>query len=177
MAGKERRRRLGAVLRRLRRLQAPRAGERRSPDPALGVPHLLHALPAGDRAGHAAIPVRVPDPGGDADRHGGRQRLHVRRLDRRRRGGADGAPRDQAAQGGALPATCIRTIATTIETVSRLAGDAVVALPPAPARPRDLRDRIDDRPSRASSCRRRTSSAICSISSRSPRRRTPPARC
>ena len=62
--GEERRGRLGAVLRRLRRLQAPRAGERRSPDPALGVPHLLHALPAGDRAGHAAVSVRVPDPGG-----------------------------------------------------------------------------------------------------------------
>ena len=94
--------RLGAVLRRRRRLQAPRAGDRRSPDPALGVPHLLHALSARDRAGHAAIPVRVPDAGGDAHRHGGGQRLHVRRLDRRRRGGADGASRHQAAQGGAL---------------------------------------------------------------------------
>ena len=36
---------------------------RRSPDPALRVPDQLHALPAGDRAGHAAISVRVPDPG------------------------------------------------------------------------------------------------------------------
>ena len=54
---------LGAVLRRRRRLQAPRAGHRRSPDPALRVPDLLHALSARDRPGHAAIPVRVPDPG------------------------------------------------------------------------------------------------------------------
>ncbi len=44
--------------------QPPRAGERRSPDPALGIPDRLHALPARDRARHAAIPLRVPDPGG-----------------------------------------------------------------------------------------------------------------
>ena len=81
--GAERRGRDGAVLRRRRRLPPPRAGERRPPDPALGVPHLLHALPAGDQPGHAAISLRVPDPGGEPDRHGGRQRLHVRRLDRR----------------------------------------------------------------------------------------------
>ena len=95
------RRRLGALLRRRRRLQAPRAGHRRSPDPALGVPDLLHALSAGDRPGHAAIPVRVPDPGGDADGHGGGQCLHVRRLDGGGGSGADGASRHPAAQGGA----------------------------------------------------------------------------
>ena len=55
----------------------PRAGERRSSDPALRVPDHLHALSAGDRAGHAAISLRVPDPGRDAHRHGGRQRLDV----------------------------------------------------------------------------------------------------
>ena len=38
-------------------------GDRRPPDPAQRVPHLLHALPARDRAGHAAGPLRVPDPG------------------------------------------------------------------------------------------------------------------
>ena len=74
---------------------------RRSPDPALRVPHLLHALSAGDRPGHAAVPVRVPDPGGDADGHGGGERLHVRRLDGDGRSRADGAPHHQAAQGGA----------------------------------------------------------------------------
>ena len=42
--------RVGAVLRRRRRLPPPRAGERRPPDPALRVPDLLHALPAGDAA-------------------------------------------------------------------------------------------------------------------------------
>ncbi len=66
--GAERRRRLGAVLRRRRRLPPPRAGERRPPDPALRVPHLLHAVPARGRAGHAAISLRVPDPGREPDR-------------------------------------------------------------------------------------------------------------
>ena len=68
---------VGAVLRRRRRLQAPCAGDRRSPDPALRVPDELHAVSAGDRAGHAAISVRVPDPGRGAHRHGGGERLHV----------------------------------------------------------------------------------------------------
>ncbi len=84
--------------------------ERRPPHPALGVPDLLHALPAGDRAGHAAISLRVPDPGREPDRHGGRQRLHVRRLDRHRRGGADGAPPDSGGRRYS-PAACIRNIA------------------------------------------------------------------
>ena len=52
--GAEPRRRLGAVLHRRRRLSPPRAGRGRPPDPARRVPDLLHALPAGDRAGHAA---------------------------------------------------------------------------------------------------------------------------
>ena len=38
-------------------------------DPAVGVPDQLHALPAGNRPGHAAVPVRVPDPGREPDRH------------------------------------------------------------------------------------------------------------
>ena len=37
--------------------------DRRPHDPARRVPDLLHALPARDRAGHAAVAVRVPDPG------------------------------------------------------------------------------------------------------------------
>ena len=92
--GQEPRRRRRAVLRRGRGLSPPRAGQRRSPDPALRVADGLHALPARDLAGHAADALRVPDPGGKAHRHGGRQRLDVRRLDRHRRGRADGAPPD-----------------------------------------------------------------------------------
>ena len=132
MAAQERRGRLGAVLRRARRLQAPRSGERRSSDPALRVPDQLHALSARDRAGHAAVSVRVPDPGRAADRHGGRQRLDVRRLDRRGRGGADGASRHPAEEGGARRAACIRTIARrSRDRLGACPGDAVVRLPPA----------------------------------------------
>ncbi len=80
----------GAVLPRRRPLPPSRPGGGRPPDPARRVPHRLHALPARGRAGHAAVPVRVPDPGGAAHRHGGRQRLDVRRRHRLRRGGADG---------------------------------------------------------------------------------------
>ena len=110
MAGAQPRGRVRAVLSRRGRLQAPHSGDRRPPDPALGIPDQLHALPARDRPGHAEGPVRVPDPGRDADRHGGRQRLDVRRLDRLRRGDADGAPADEAREGGAVgrPASAIR---------------------------------------------------------------------
>ncbi len=50
-------------------------GGGRSPDPARRVPDLVHAVPAGDVAGDAAIPVRVPDAGRAADRDGGGERL------------------------------------------------------------------------------------------------------
>src|SRR5215510_2253728 len=53
------------------------AGDRRPPDPALRIFDLVHAVSARDRPGHAAIPVRVPDPGGDTHRHGGGERLDV----------------------------------------------------------------------------------------------------
>ena len=92
----QRRGRIGSVFSRQRRLSAAHSRDRRSSDPALRVPDQLHALSAGDRARHAASPVRVPDAGGGADRHGGRQRLDVRRLDRVRRSHADGAPPDAA---------------------------------------------------------------------------------
>ena len=142
--GEEPRGRRRPVLRRRRRLSPPRAGRRRPHHPALGVPDLLHALPAGDRAGHAAIPLRVPDAGREPHRHGGRQRLHVRRLDRDRRGGADGASRHAAAEGGALrrPASAL----------SRSGRDAVAAWPatrssrstPTRAAPRTCSPSIDD---------------------------------
>ena len=77
LAGRNIAGRIGAVLRRLRRLQAPCAGQRRSHHPALRIHDGLYALSAGDRARHAAISVRVPDPGRGADRHGCRQRLDV----------------------------------------------------------------------------------------------------
>src|ERR1700743_3323761 len=54
MAGRNRAAGEGAVLLRRGGLQAPRAGQRRSPDPALGILDILHALPARDRPGHAA---------------------------------------------------------------------------------------------------------------------------
>ena len=99
----------GAILCRGRRLQAPFAGQRRSPDPALRVLDLLHAISTRDRPGHAAIPVRVPDPGGHAHRDGGGQCLHVRRLDGGRRSGADGAPVEQATprRAGRQPASAL----------------------------------------------------------------------
>ncbi len=53
------------------------------------------------------------------DRHGGRQRLHVRRLDRHRRGGADGASPDQAPQGGAFRRRSIRITAQSCDTMSQ----------------------------------------------------------
>ena len=109
IAESQRRRGLGAVLSRRRRLQAPHPGQRRSSHPALRVPDQLHALPAGNRARHAAGLVRVPDPGRGADRHGGRQRFDVRRFDRLRRGDVDGPPPDAAQSGGDLgrPASAI----------------------------------------------------------------------
>ena len=132
MAAQERRGRLGAVLRRLRRLQAPRSGERRSPDPALGIPHLLHAVPARDRARHAALSVRIPDPGRAAHRHGGRQRLDVRRLDRVRRSRADGASRHQAEEGGARRKSASALSRNGRDRVAASSDHAVVALPPSP---------------------------------------------
>ena len=177
MAAREHGGRVGAVLRRRRRLPPPRAGERRSPDPALGVPDLLHALPAGDRAGHAAIPVRVPDPGREAHRHGGGQRLDVRRLDRRRRGGADGAPPHQRRKavlaGGLHP----HYRDDGRDACRAWPSDEVVALPPRRrAATRTSRASIDDT-APASSCSRPTCSATSTTSRRSPRRRTRPARC
>ena len=102
MAGTQRRGGLGAVLSGRGRLSASHPGERRSSHPALGVPDQLHPLSAGNRPGDAAGPVRIPDPGGGANRHGGRQRLDVRRLDRLRRSDADGSPADQAAESDSL---------------------------------------------------------------------------
>ena len=99
-----------ALLPRLRRLPAPRSGERRSHHPARRVPDQLHALPARNRAGHAADDVRVPDAGRAPVRLRGRQCLDVRRLDRDVGSDPDGAPDHAPEQDGHLvgraPALC-----------------------------------------------------------------------
>ena len=99
-----------ALLPRLRRVQASRPGERRPSHPARRIPHRLHALPARNRAGHAAGPVRIPDPGRAAARLRGRQCVDVRRLDRLlgsdRHGAADHAAEEGDRLVGAPPALC-----------------------------------------------------------------------
>ncbi len=148
----------------------------RSPDPAVRVPDLLHALSARDHAGHAAVPVRVPDPGRASDGDGCRQRLDVRRLDRFRRGGADGAPGDAAEEGGgvgrAASAVC-RRHRHVVEVRQR------ARRPASPPRLEAWRtsSRASTARPLASCCNTRTSSAACAICSRSPTPLTPKARC
>ena len=67
-----------------------RPGDYRFAGAAGRVPHLLHSLPGGDYPGNPAGHLRVPDHDLRAHRHGDRQRLHVRRLDRRGRIGIHG---------------------------------------------------------------------------------------
>ncbi len=162
--GEEPRGRRRAVLPRRRRLSPPRAGERRSSDPALGVPDQLHALSAGDLAGHAAGAVRIPDPGRGADRHGGRQRLDVRRLDRLRRGDADGAPPDAAAARRCSRAACIRNMPMSPRRSPRWPATRSCACRPTRMRDEDIAAADRQRRPPASSCRARISSAIRAIS-------------
>ena len=98
-AGAEERHRLRQLSGRGRVSPLP-AGDYRLAGAARRVPHQLHALPGRDHAGHAAGHLRVPDHDCRADRHGRGQRQHVRRLNRRGRGGDDGRARDRPAQGG-----------------------------------------------------------------------------
>ncbi len=79
--------------------------------PARRIPHLLHALPGRDHTGHAAGHLRVPDHDLRAHRHGDRQRLHVRRLNRRGRGRDDGRPRHWTRRRASSRAPCIPNIA------------------------------------------------------------------
>ena len=102
LSARRRRGRLGSLLPGRRRLSAACAGDSGPSDPALGIPDELHALSAGDFAGHVAGSVRVPEPGRGPDRHGSRQRLDVRRLDGLRRSDADGPPADAATEGSAF---------------------------------------------------------------------------
>ena len=169
------RRGLGAVLPRRRGLQAPYSGERRSPDPALRIPDQLYALSAGDRPGHAEGPVRVPDAGRDADRHGCRKRLDVRRLDRLRRSDADGAPADEARQGGAVRRPASAIFRRRGDAGANGRGDGRAA-PRTSARARTSRPRSTTRRP-ASSSRPRISSATPATSRRSPPPRMRGARC
>ena len=99
--------------------------------------------------GTLAGSVRVPDPGRRADRHGSRQRLDVRRLDRLRRGDADGASADAARARRCSPAGCIRNMPTSPRRSPQMAGDEIVRLPlDVKARRRTSRAAIDD----ATSC-------------------------
>ena len=83
---------------------------------ALRVVHELHAVPAGDLAGHAAGDLRVPDHRVRAVRPRRRQRVDVRRRVGGRRGGADGAARDRQARTRSSPARCTRTTSRPIDT-------------------------------------------------------------
>ena len=98
VAGRDR-----AVLRRRRRLSPPCAGERRPSDPALRVPHLLHALPArGVSQGTLQYLFEFQTQVANLT---GMEVANASMYDGStgdRRGGADGAPRDQATEGGAL---------------------------------------------------------------------------
>ena len=136
---------------------------RRSPDPALRVPDQLHALSARDRAGHAAISVRVPDPGRATLT--GMEVANASMYDGStgdRRGGADGAPRHQAPQGGALRRPAPALSPRWCETLSAHGrATTVVALPPDAAGDRGPARRNRRQTCPASSCRRPTSSAIC----------------
>ena len=90
MAARNAERARHGVLPRRRALPPLRPGDRR-PDALPGrVAHVVHAVPAGGLAGHAAVDLRVPDAHLPADRPGGRQRVALRGRDRARRGAADG---------------------------------------------------------------------------------------
>jgi hypothetical protein len=87
-----------AVVSRRGRLFAFFSNRRRSPDTAIGVFHVLHAVSAGDITGHAAIHFRISNADLPTDRDGGRKRIDVRRLNRNGRSLPDGATRNAAGQ-------------------------------------------------------------------------------
>ena len=178
-------RRRGAVVPRRRRHAAHHPVGRRHAAPAQRVVHELHAVPAGDLAGHAAGDLRVPDDGlrGLRPRRG--QRVDVRRRLGGGRSGADGAARDRAAARARR-----RRGASALRADHRLVprrrgvGLARGSRPRRAGATTDAwRSRRSSRrsPSRttspASSCRRRTSSASSKTSRRSPSWRTRAARC
>ena len=78
---------------------------------ALGVPHAVHALPAGDQPGRPAGDVRVPDGDQRADRPAGLQRVGLRGPARRRRGRVPREARQRRAATSSSRAACTRTAA------------------------------------------------------------------
>ena len=92
----------GAVLSRCGSVPASHSRRCRPPDPAWRISHRVHAVSAGDRAGHAAVSLRISDPGRADHRHGGRERVALRRCHGMRRSNVDGLPADQAQAGGAV---------------------------------------------------------------------------
>ena len=110
------------------RAQLPRRRCLRAPHPGGGVGHhharrvlqRLHALPGGGQPGHAAAHLRVPDHDGAPHRHGGRQRLDVRRRLRHGGSGAHGGARQPQVEGGAHPGAARACIRTTARWRSRL---------------------------------------------------------
>ncbi len=139
----------------------------RSPDPARRVPDLLHALPARDRAGHAADAVRVPDPGGAAHRHGCGQRLDVRRLHRDCAEAVMMAHRVTSAEKRVLsrrPAPALPRRRRRPRAHHRLRRSLRAAATRAAREDAGGDDRRRDLP--ASSCRTPTSSAMCAIYAR-----------
>ena len=87
------------VLPRGRRVRPLHPRRRRRAGEQGGVPDRLLALPAGGVAGVAPGVLRVPDDAVPAHRHGGGQRLALRRRARGGRGRGHGAQRDRQAGG------------------------------------------------------------------------------
>jgi glycine dehydrogenase subunit 1 len=136
---------------------------------------------AGDYPGHAAGDLRVSDHDLRTHRHGDRQRLDVRRLDRRSRGGNDGGP--HYPRDGVMVARSVhpeyREVMTTYaqhqgHTASEVGFNPIGE--DGPHRSGRARNSVTTRPP-ACWCSRRTSSASSKTSPRLPRSCTRKARC
>jgi len=149
------------------RLQASRAGQRRSSDSTLGIPHQLHALSAGNLAGTLQY-FSSSDAGGDPHRHGDRQRLDVRRLHRC----AEAMLRRIASPSGARRCSRAGCIRNTPRSRAPWRGSPATRSRRCAGRGRAAGfDRQNDDSLSAWSCRRRISSEIARSSRR--RRRLP----
>ena len=106
-------RRHAAQLHRRRRLRAPHPGGGLGHHHPRRVLQRLHALSGGGEPGHAADDLRVPDHDRAPHRHGGRQRLDVRRRLGARGGRAHGGARQPQVEVRAHPRARPRCIRTT----------------------------------------------------------------
>ena len=86
------------------------------------VSDVLHALPSGDRAGHADIDLRISDHDLPVDRHGSGQRVHVRRILGGAGSGHDGDAGHQSRPGSWSRGPCIRNIAKCSRTYAQHQG-------------------------------------------------------